>query len=91
MFGMDMMTVLTAAARSKQGTEEYHQEPSVPSRHVPLACLQLIRKFNKAGIGIIPVFDGISRHPYKQQGAGEQRSNTAAKALAKLENLLKKP
>lgn len=77
--------------RSEAGAEEYHADPPLPHRHVARSVLSKIRQYHKANIEVIPVFDGISRTPLKQNSAGEVRDDGRAKALQMLNKLLKTP
>ena len=89
--GLDMMVSIVSAVKSERGAEEYHQSPPVPAHHVALACLQLVRKLNRANVAVIPVFDEISRHPLKAAGAGVARNRDAEKAQMALDGLLELP
>ena len=89
--GLDMSVLMMAAVKSDRGAEEFHQSPPHPAHHVALAVLQYIRKLRRAGFNVIPVFDGITRHPLKAAGAGATRKSNSAKASAKLEKLLDEP
>ena len=80
-----------AAVRSDRGADEFHQDPPYPAQHVAVAILTLLRKINKAGFRVLPVFDGISRHPLKAAGAGVVRNRSSSNAAERLQKLLKKP
>ena len=88
--GLDMSVLMMAAVKSDRGAEEFHQDPPHPAHHVALAVLQFIRKLRRAGFNVMPVFDGITRHPLKAAGAGATRKSNSAKASAKLKELLAK-
>ncbi len=89
--GMDISCTMVANVKSNTGAEEYHADPPLPQHHVARSVLDKIRKYQKANIEVIPVFDGISRTPLKQESAGGVRDDTRDKALHTLIKLLKTP
>ena len=58
--GMDISCVMMASVKSDAGAEEYHADPPLPQHHVARATLDRVRKYERAGVTVIPVFDGIS-------------------------------
>ncbi len=89
--GMDMSCTIMASVRTTAGAEECHSSPSLPHRHAACCALDRVRKYEKEGIVPVPVFDGISRTPLKQESAGLARDDTHEAALEMLKKLLKTP
>ena len=90
--GMDMMCVLVTLVKSSDAAaEENHADPPLPQHHVARGALERVKKHQRKGNYVIPVFDGISRTPLKQECAGEDRDAARAKALKLLKKLLKTP
>jgi len=89
--GMDMMCIIMASVRTNAGAEECHSSPPLPHRHAACCALGRVRKYRKEGHIPLPVFDGISRTPLKQESAGVARDDTQKAALEMLKKLLKTP
>lgn len=89
--GLDMNCKMNAFARSVRGAEEYHMKPAYPAHYVANSCLQYIRKYQKLGVGVFAVFDGLSRSSLKAPLAKSKRDDPRATAQAKLDQLLRTP
>eukprot|EP00986_Skeletonema_menzelii_P018697 scaffold26680_cov210-Skeletonema_menzelii.AAC.1 len=86
-----MSCVAVASVKSDAGAEENLSDPSLPQHHAARAGLERVRKYERRGLTTIPVFDGISRTPLKQECAGDDRDDKHEKALQDLKKLLKTP
>jgi hypothetical protein len=73
------------------GAEEHHADPPLPQHHTARSVVNIVKKYQNIGIKVIPVFDGVSRTPLKQNIAGKDRDADSATALETLQKLLKKP
>ena len=51
----------------------------------------MLCKLKKTGFRVLPVFDGISRHPLKAAKAGASRNRSSTNAAEKLGDLIKRP
>ena len=89
--GIDINCRMVSNVKSDSGVEERHADPPIPQHHTARSALKIVKQYQKVGIKPIPVFDGVSRTPLKQNKARKDRDADSAKALETLQKLLKKP
>lgn len=89
--GMGVSCRMVSFVKSDPGAEEHHADPPLPQHHTARSVVNIVKKYQNIGIKVIPVFDGVSRTPLKQNIAGKHRDADSATALETLQKLLKKP